>query len=79
MGDSHFVPVKGQMVSNWVGLRLHFCFLQNVVLLSSLGGDLQQALGWFAVNCKAARMRISTFKSQAMLLSWKKIDCPLKI
>ncbi len=32
----------------------------DVVLLASSDYDLQLALGWFAVQCEAVRMRVST-------------------
>ncbi|KAK3548138.1 hypothetical protein QTP70_004870 [Hemibagrus guttatus] len=41
--------------------------------------DLQHALGHFAAECKAARMRVSTFKSEAMVLDWKKVACTLQV
>ncbi|XDV26977.1 hypothetical protein PO909_030586 [Leuciscus waleckii] len=41
--------------------------------------DLQHALGWFAAGCEAAGMRISTSKSEAMVLSRKRVACPLQV
>lgn len=38
---------------------------------------LQLVLGRFAAECEAAGMRISTSKSVAMVLSWKRVECPL--
>ncbi|KAI3351377.1 hypothetical protein L3Q82_020190, partial [Scortum barcoo] len=37
-------------------------FADDVVLLASSGQDLQHVLGWFAAECEAAGMRISTFQ-----------------
>lgn len=47
------------------------------VLLASLASDLQHALGRFTAECEAARIRISTSKSEAMVLCQKKVDCLL--
>uniref|UniRef100_A0A8C9VLN8 Reverse transcriptase domain-containing protein n=1 Tax=Scleropages formosus TaxID=113540 RepID=A0A8C9VLN8_SCLFO len=54
-------------------------FADDVVLLASSSQDLQRALGRFAAECEAAGMRISTSKSEAMVLSRKKVDCPLRV
>ncbi|KAK3525741.1 hypothetical protein QTP70_007388 [Hemibagrus guttatus] len=51
----------------------------DVVLLASSGLDLQHALGRFAAECEAAGMRVSTFKSEAMVLDWKKVACTLQV
>lgn len=40
---------------------------------------LQLALGRFAAECEAAGMRISTSKSVAWVLSWKRAECPLRV
>ena len=39
-------------------------FADDVVLLTSSNNVLQVSLGWFAVECEAAGMRISTSKSE---------------
>ncbi|XP_016305013.1 uncharacterized protein LOC107660256 [Sinocyclocheilus anshuiensis] len=54
-------------------------FVDDVVLLASSNQDLQHALEMFAAECEAAGMRISTSKSEAMVLSRKKVDCPLQV
>ncbi|KAK3522957.1 hypothetical protein QTP86_010312 [Hemibagrus guttatus] len=41
--------------------------------------DLQHALGRFAAECEAAGMRVSTSKSEAMVLDWKKVACTLQV
>ncbi|KAK3523520.1 hypothetical protein QTP70_001888 [Hemibagrus guttatus] len=41
--------------------------------------DLQHALGHFAAECEAAGMRVSTSKSEAMVLDWKKVACTLQV
>ncbi|KAK3569468.1 hypothetical protein QTP86_031437, partial [Hemibagrus guttatus] len=41
--------------------------------------DLQHALGRFAAECEAAGMRVSTSKSEAMVLDWKKVACTLLV
>ncbi|KAK3525208.1 hypothetical protein QTP86_023239 [Hemibagrus guttatus] len=46
----------------------------------SVGGlDLQHALGRFAAECEAAGMRVSTSKSEAMVLDRKKLACTLQV
>ncbi|XP_008333667.1 glutamate receptor ionotropic, delta-2-like [Cynoglossus semilaevis] len=42
----------------------------------SFDQDLQHALGWFAAECEAAEMRIST---EAMVLDQKKVVCTLQV
>ncbi|KAK3526236.1 hypothetical protein QTP70_018714 [Hemibagrus guttatus] len=54
-------------------------FADDVVLLASSGLDLQHALGHFAAECEAAGMRVSTSKSEAMVLDWKKVACTLQV
>ncbi|KAI3351275.1 hypothetical protein L3Q82_005828 [Scortum barcoo] len=44
----------------------------DVVLLASLNQDLQHVLKQFAAECEVARMRISTSKSEAMVLEQKR-------
>ncbi|KAJ0002649.1 hypothetical protein NQD34_007798 [Periophthalmus magnuspinnatus] len=52
-------------------------FADDVVLMASSSQNLQQALGRFAGECEAAGMKISTSKSEAMVLDRKKVVCPL--
>ncbi|KAK3540202.1 hypothetical protein QTP70_028393 [Hemibagrus guttatus] len=54
-------------------------FADDVVLLASSSLDLQHALGRFAAECEAAGMRISTSKSEAMVLDRKKVACTLQV
>ncbi|KAK3566209.1 hypothetical protein QTP86_029183 [Hemibagrus guttatus] len=54
-------------------------FADDVVLLAPSSLDLQHALGRFAAECEAAGMRISTSKSEAMVLDWKKVACTLQV
>ncbi|KAK3561507.1 hypothetical protein QTP86_006177 [Hemibagrus guttatus] len=54
-------------------------FADDVVLLAPSSQDLQHALGQFAAECKAAGMRISTSKYEAMVLDQKKVACPLQV
>ncbi|KAK3505899.1 hypothetical protein QTP70_003692 [Hemibagrus guttatus] len=49
----------------------------DVVLLAPSSLDLQHALGHFAAECEAAGMRVSTSKSEAMVLDRKKVACTL--
>ncbi|KAK3563422.1 hypothetical protein QTP86_027793 [Hemibagrus guttatus] len=54
-------------------------FADDVVLLASSGLDLQHALGHFAAECEAAGMRVSTSKSETMVLDRKKVACTLQV
>ncbi|TWW69277.1 hypothetical protein D4764_18G0000830 [Takifugu flavidus] len=54
-------------------------FADDVVLLASSARDLQLSLDRFAAACKAAGMKISTSKSKAMGLNWKKVECLLRV
>ncbi|KAK3565584.1 hypothetical protein QTP86_012898 [Hemibagrus guttatus] len=54
-------------------------FADDVVLLASSGLDLQHALGRFAAECEAAGMRVSTSKSEAIVLDRKKVACTLQV
>ncbi|KAK3522454.1 hypothetical protein QTP86_011000 [Hemibagrus guttatus] len=51
----------------------------DVVLLALSSLDLQHALGRFAAECEAAGMRVSTSKSEAMVLDRKKVGCTLQV
>ena len=62
--------------SHWISSLL---FADNVVLLAPSSQDLQHVLGWFAAECEAAGMRISTSKSEAMVLDQKKVACSLRV
>ncbi|KAK3569032.1 hypothetical protein QTP86_021564, partial [Hemibagrus guttatus] len=53
-------------------------FADDVVLLAPSSLDLQHALGRFA-ECEAAGMRVSTSKSEAMVLDRKKVACTLQV
>ncbi|KAK3559901.1 hypothetical protein QTP86_026426 [Hemibagrus guttatus] len=54
-------------------------FADDVVLLAPSSLGLQHALGHFAAECEAAGMRVSTSKSEAMVLHWKKVACTLQV
>ncbi|KAK3516360.1 hypothetical protein QTP70_009415 [Hemibagrus guttatus] len=54
-------------------------FADDVVLLAPSSLDLQPALWHFAAECEAAGMRVSTTKSEAMVLDRKKVACTLQI
>ncbi|KAI3363848.1 hypothetical protein L3Q82_001449 [Scortum barcoo] len=49
----------------------------DVVLMASSGQDLQHVLERFAAKCEVAGMRISTSKSEAMILDRKRVAYPL--
>ncbi|KAI3367478.1 hypothetical protein L3Q82_026202 [Scortum barcoo] len=54
-------------------------FADDVVLMASSSQDLQHVLERFAAECEAAGMRISTSKSEAMVLDRKRVACPLRV
>ncbi|KAK3544844.1 hypothetical protein QTP86_027517 [Hemibagrus guttatus] len=54
-------------------------FADDVVLLAPSSLDLQHALGRFAAECEAAGVRVSTSKSEAMVLDRKKVTCTLQV
>ena len=54
-------------------------FVDDVVLMASSACDLQHSLDRFASECEAAGMRVSTSKSEAMVLSRKPVDCQLQV
>ncbi|TWW54336.1 hypothetical protein D4764_06G0008300 [Takifugu flavidus] len=54
-------------------------FADDVVLLASSAHDLQLSLDRFAAACEAAGMKISTSKSEAMVLNRKKVECLLRV
>ncbi|TWW68301.1 hypothetical protein D4764_19G0000990, partial [Takifugu flavidus] len=51
----------------------------DVVLLASSARDLERSLDRFAAACEAAGMKISTSKSEAMVLNRKKVECLLRV
>ena len=53
--------------------------MDDVVLLAPSSQDLQHVLGWFAAECEAAGMKISTSKSEAMVLDRKKVAYSLRV
>ncbi|KAI3376803.1 hypothetical protein L3Q82_000089 [Scortum barcoo] len=59
---------------------IHTCkYTYDVVLMASSSQDLQHVLERFAAECEAAGMRISTSKSEAMVLDRKRVACPLRV
>ncbi|KAK3535803.1 hypothetical protein QTP70_021119 [Hemibagrus guttatus] len=59
--------------------RISSLLFADVVLLAPSSQDLQHTLGRFAAECEVAGMRVSTSKSEAMVLNWKKVDCTLQV
>ncbi|KAK7889103.1 hypothetical protein WMY93_024663 [Mugilogobius chulae] len=54
-------------------------FADDVVLMAPSNQNLQHALERCAAECEAAGMRISSSKSEAMVLDRKKVPCPLQV
>ncbi|KAK0155726.1 Retrovirus-related Pol polyprotein from type-1 retrotransposable element R2 [Merluccius polli] len=54
-------------------------FADDVVLMASSDRDLQLSLDRFTAECEAAGMRISTSKSESMVLNWKRVECTLRV
>ncbi|KAK0137050.1 Retrovirus-related Pol polyprotein from type-1 retrotransposable element R2 [Merluccius polli] len=54
-------------------------FADDVVLLASSHRDLQLSLDRFAAECEVAGMRISTSKSESMVLNRKRVECTLRV
>lgn len=49
----------------------------NKVVAASLSGAFQLPLRPLVPKYDASEMRISAIKSEAVVLSWKRLDCPL--
>ncbi|KAK0133573.1 putative uncharacterized transposon-derived protein F52C9.6 [Merluccius polli] len=75
--DRHSQGVEGVRFGD---LRIgSLLFADDVVLLASSDRDLQPSLDWFAAECKAAGMRVSTSKSESMVFNWKRVECTLRV
>lgn len=48
-----------------------------MVLLYSSSVDLQLAVSWFAAECLVSGIGVITSKCEAIVLSWKTVECPL--
>ncbi|KAK3574348.1 hypothetical protein QTP86_005151 [Hemibagrus guttatus] len=59
--------------------RISSLIFADDVLLAPSSLDLQHALGRFAAECEAAGMKVSTSKSEAMVLDQKKVACTLQV
>ncbi|KAI3375386.1 hypothetical protein L3Q82_021872 [Scortum barcoo] len=71
---------QGRRESGLGTTGFHLCFLRMMLSwLASSGQDLQHVLKRFAAECEAAGMRISTSKSEAMVLDRKRVACPLQV
>ncbi|TWW69469.1 hypothetical protein D4764_18G0002750 [Takifugu flavidus] len=70
-----FLGVEGVQFGD---LRIGYLLFADDVVLSS-ACDLQRSLDRFAVACEEAGMKISTSKSEAMVLNRKKVECLLGI
>lgn len=56
-----------------------FLYADVVVLLVSLGLDLQYAQGWFPAKCEVAGMRVSSSKFEVMVRDQKRVECTLRV
>ena len=64
----------------WFGnLRIASMLFDDVVLLASSSHDLQRTLERFVADCEAGRMRVSSFKSEAMVVNRKQVECSLRV
>ncbi|KAI3355396.1 hypothetical protein L3Q82_018240 [Scortum barcoo] len=72
---------RGRRESGLGTTGFHLCFLQMMLScwLHQSSQDLQHVLERFAAECEAAGMRISTSKSEAMVLDRKRVACPLRV
>ncbi|KAI3373846.1 hypothetical protein L3Q82_022426 [Scortum barcoo] len=74
------IVARGRRESRFGNHRISsLLFADDVVLLASSSQDLQHVLERFAAKCEAAGMRISTSKSEAMVLDQKRVACPLRV
>lgn len=53
-------------------------FADDVARMASVFGDLQQSLKQLTAECEAAGIRISTSKSEAIVLSRRPVESPLR-
>ena len=51
----------------------------TTVVVNDVFCDLQYAPEWFAAECKAARIKASPSKSEAMTLNWKTVQSSLQV
>ncbi|KAL3999283.1 hypothetical protein ACER0C_007054 [Sarotherodon galilaeus] len=68
------LSLPGKVYAMVLERRVH-----DVVLLASSNDGLQLTLERFAAECEAVGMRISTSKSEAMVLSRKRVECPFRV
>jgi len=54
-------------------------FADDLVILASSEDDLQRALDRFAAECELAEMRVSTSKTEVMVLSRRPLSCTLHV
>lgn len=57
----------------------HLLFTDDVVLLTSSCCDVQCSVDWFTAECEGAGTKIGTSEFEAMVLSQKRLDCPLLV
>ncbi|XP_061735811.1 si:dkey-100n23.5 isoform X4 [Nerophis ophidion] len=72
MGESH---PEGSLCDFQAWWLTYF----DVVLMASSDRDLQLSLDRFAAECEATGMRISTSKSDSMVLARKRVECHLRV
>ncbi|KAI3360757.1 hypothetical protein L3Q82_012993 [Scortum barcoo] len=70
---------RGRRECRFGNHRISSLLFADVDRLASSSQDLQHVLERFAAECEAAGMRISTSKSEAMVLDRKRVACPLRV
>lgn len=78
-GTEFRVQLGGGGVSGSVVSGSRFCFSQ-IMWFCWLHWAItfEFVLGLFAAKCEVAGMRIRSSKSKAIVLSWKRVECPLQ-
>ncbi|KAK0145403.1 Actin-binding LIM protein 3 [Merluccius polli] len=71
-GGKHYHPSCARCA------RCHMTFLEGEEMYLT-DCDLQLSLDRFAAECEAAGMRISTSKSESMVLNRKRVECTLRV
>lgn len=70
---------RGQFAGTSWNHRIPSLLFADDVLLTSLDQDLQHVLGHFSAECEAARMKMSTSGSEAIVLGRERVVCCLQV